>query len=55
MLIVTTIYYAGQKPARQPSTGKTNDRDHYEIQKPRRNVVTVYQGTNRFCRVASHT
>jgi hypothetical protein len=47
MLIVTSIYCAKLERVQDALTGKRIDRNIADLKDASRNLVTVYQGTNR--------
>ena len=47
MLIVTRIYCAEFEPAKEPDTGKAVEWSVADLKDGSRNLLSVYQGTNR--------
>jgi hypothetical protein len=47
MIIVTTIYCAESEPAQQPKTGKVIQMKVADLKDAKRQLLGVYQGTNR--------
>jgi hypothetical protein len=47
MLIVTSIYCAKLEPVQDAATGKILERNIADLKEANRNLVSVYQGTNR--------
>ena len=47
MLIVTSIYCAKFEPAYDAATGKALERNITDLKDIHRNLVSVFQGTNR--------
>lgn len=47
MLIVTSIYLSKLEPAYDAATGKALERNVSDLKDTHRNLVSVYQGTNR--------
>jgi len=47
MLIVTSIYFSKLEPVHDAATGKAMERNIADLKDIHRNLVSVYQGTNR--------
>jgi hypothetical protein len=47
MLIITSIYCAKLEPVHDAATGKIMERNIADLKDAHRNLVSVYQGTNR--------
>jgi hypothetical protein len=47
MLIVTSIYCAKLEPVQDAATGKAIERNIADLKDTHRDLVSVYQGTNR--------